>query len=67
MKSSLLYLFNEFYFDDRTLSYIHDEFLRCDGFNSIHRRRLIHQLWPLMCTKKGEGLPLICADIFKAE
>ena len=67
MKSSLLYLFNEFYRDNRTLSSIHGEFLSCDGFNSIHRRRLLHQLWPLVCTKMGEGLPLICADIFEAE
>ena len=43
------------------------EFLSCDGFKSNHRRCLIHHLSPLMCTKTGEGLPLIFADILKAE
>ena len=43
------------------------EFLSCDGFKSNHRRCLIHNLSPQMCIKIGEGLPLICADILKAE
>ena len=37
------------------------------GLNLNHRRCLIHHLSPLMCTKTGDGLPLICADILKAE
>ena len=43
------------------------EFLSCDGFKSNHRRCLIHNLSPQMCIKIGEGLPLICVDILKAE